>query len=165
MSSDVQVPIGFNGCRIVRIYDVDTIYANNGISYTVNNDVATSLYPKKYARRSYFIQCCTGGNVAFYSWWRHPMDTFSALLAMCAGNSPVPGEVPTQRPVTRSFGVFFDLRLNKRLTRQWWGWWFETTSRPLWRHCNVCQYPSAGSNHWYWCCHMICTNISEATLN
>ena len=61
----------------------------------------------------------------------------SALLAICAGNSPVPGEFPTQRPVTRSFGVFFDLRLNKRLSKQWWGWWLETLSRPLWRHRNV----------------------------
>ena len=60
----------------------------------------------------------------------------SALLAICAGNSPVPGEFPTQRPVTRSFDVFFDLRLNKRLSKQSWGWWFETLSRPLWRHRN-----------------------------
>ena len=29
-----------------------------------------------------------------YSWWRHQMETFSALLALCAGNSPVPGEFP-----------------------------------------------------------------------
>ena len=64
------------------------------------------------------------------------METFSALLAICAGNSPVPGEFPAKRPVTRSFDVFFDLRLNKRLSEQSWGWWFETLSRPLWRHCN-----------------------------
>ena len=69
-------------------------------------------------------------------WWRHQMETFSALLAICAGNSPVSGEIPAQRPVTRSFDVFFDLRLNKRLSKQSWGWWFETLSRPLWRHCN-----------------------------
>ena len=68
------------------------------------------------------------------SWWRHQMETFSALLAICAGNSPVPGEFPTQRPVMRSFDVFFDLRLNKRLSKQSWGWWLETLSRPLWRH-------------------------------
>ena len=46
------------------------------------------------------------------------METFSALLillAICAGNSPVTGEVPAQRPVTQSFDFFFDLRLNKRL--------------------------------------------------
>ena len=65
------------------------------------------------------------------------METFSALLAICAGNSPVPGEFPTQRPVTRSFDVFFDLRLNKRLSKQSWRWWFETLSCPLWRHRNV----------------------------
>ena len=47
----------------------------------------------------------------------------------------VPGEFPAQRQVTRSFNVFFDLRLNKRLSKQWWGWWFETPSHPLWRHC------------------------------
>ena len=64
------------------------------------------------------------------------METFSALLAICAGNSPVPGEFPTQRPVTRSFDVYFDLRLNKRLCKQSCGWWFETLLCPLWRHSN-----------------------------
>ena len=48
-----------------------------------------------------------------FPWRRHQMETFSALLAICAGNSPVPGEFPAQRPVTRSFDVFFDLRLNE----------------------------------------------------
>ena len=65
------------------------------------------------------------------------METFSALLAICAGNAPVTGELPTQRAVTRSFDVFFDLRPNERLSKQSWGWWFETSSRPLWRHCNT----------------------------
>ena len=49
---------------------------------------------------------------------------------------PPPRELPAQRPVTRSFAVFFDLLPNKRLSKQWWGWWFETLSRPLWRHGN-----------------------------
>ena len=49
-------------------------------------------------------------------WWRHQMGTFSALLAICAGNSPVPGEFPTQRPVTRSFDVYIDLRPDTRLS-------------------------------------------------
>ena len=43
------------------------------------------------------------------TWWRHQMETFSAFI--CAGNSPVTGEFPTQRPVTRSFDIFFHLRL------------------------------------------------------
>ena len=46
------------------------------------------------------------------------METFSALLALCGGNSPAIGEIPSQRPVTRSFDVFFDLRMNKRLSKQ-----------------------------------------------
>ena len=71
------------------------------------------------------------------SWWRHQMEAFSALLTICACNSPVPGKFPAQRPVRRSFDVFFDLRLNKRLSKHSWGWWFETPSCPLWRHHNV----------------------------
>ena len=39
------------------------------------------------------------------------METISALLALCVGNSPVTGEFPAQRPVPRNFDVFFDLRL------------------------------------------------------
>ena len=73
------------------------------------------------------------------------METFSTLLALCAGNSPVPGEFPAQRPVTRSFDVFFDLHPNKRWSKQWWGWWFETLSYPLWRHRNGSV--SIHSNH------------------
>ena len=71
------------------------------------------------------------------SWWHHQLETFSTQLAIFAGSSPVTGEFPTQRPVTRSFDVFFDLHLNKRLSKQLWGWWFETPLRSLRRHCNV----------------------------
>ena len=54
------------------------------------------------------------------------MESFSPLLALCEGNSPVTGEIPLQRPVTRSFDVFFDLRLNKPLSKQLRRRWFET---------------------------------------
>ena len=47
------------------------------------------------------------------------------------------GEFPAQRPVTQIFDVFFELCLNKRLSEQSWGWWFETPSRSLWRHFNA----------------------------
>ena len=79
-------------------------------------------------------------------WWGVPywqiMMTSSKwnvfrATGLCVGNSPVTGEFPTQRPVTRSFEVFFDLPQNKRLGKQSWGWWFETPSCTLWRHCNV----------------------------
>ena len=51
-----------------------------------------------------------------FAWWRHQMETFSALLAICAVNSPVTGEFRAQRPVTLRFEVFFYLHLNKRLS-------------------------------------------------
>ena len=70
-------------------------------------------------------------------WWRHQMGAFSALLALCAVNSLVPGEFPAQRPVTWSFDVSFDLRPNKRLGKQSWGWWLETPPHSLWRHRNA----------------------------
>ena len=73
------------------------------------------------------------------SWWRHQMETFSALLALCGWNPPVTGGFHPQRPVTRGFYVFFGLRLNKRLSKQLRRWWFETPSRYLWRHCNDCK--------------------------
>ena len=78
---------------------------------------------------------------AFETWWRHQMKTFSVSLALCVGNSPA------QRAVTWSFDVFFDLRLNKRLSKQLWGWWFDMPSRSLWRHCNE----KSSGNWWPFC--------------
>ena len=66
-------------------------------------------------------------------WWPHQMGTFPVL--------PVTGESPSQRPVTRSFDVFFDLRLNKRLNKQSGCRWFETLSRSLWRQYNALTVP------------------------
>ena len=64
------------------------------------------------------------------AWWRHQMEIFSALLALCAGNSPrywpFVQWITRTKAVTRSFDAFFDLRLNKRLRKQSWGWWSET---------------------------------------
>ena len=84
-----------------------------------------------------YLAICSYTYFLAWPWWRHQMETLSALLAICAGNSPIPGEFPTQRPVTRSFDIYFDLRPNKRLSKQSWGWWFETLLPPLWRHRNA----------------------------
>ena len=65
------------------------------------------------------------------------METFSSLLVLCVGNSPVTGEFPSQRPVTQSFDVFFDLCLNKQLSKKSRGWWFEMPSRSLYAHYDV----------------------------
>ena len=90
--------------------------------------------------RAGLVDLCTAAMMDRWgSWWRHhdQMETFSALRAICAGNSPVTGEFTAQRPVARSFDVFFDLCPNKRLSKQSWGWLFESPSRSLWRQCNA----------------------------
>ena len=66
----------------------------------------------------------------------HAAYTTSSIKHDDVGSSPVTGEFPAQRPVTQSFDDFFDLRLIKRLSKQSWGWWFETQPLPLWRHRN-----------------------------
>ena len=71
--------------------------------------------------KSYCMMTSSNGNV------------FRVTGPLC-GNSPVTGEFPSQRPVTRSFDVSFDLQLNKRLSKQSWGWWLETASGSLWCH-------------------------------
>ena len=60
-----------------------------------------------YQELSEYIVCGCVISVLPLSWWRHQMETFSALLAICAEKSPVTGEFPAQRPVTQSFDVFF----------------------------------------------------------
>ena len=105
-----------------------------------------SLKKTEHDKRAYCALCFCGCYILVLrcqkftsSWWRHQKETFAALLVLCAGNSHVPGEFPTQRPVTPSFEVFFDLRLNKWLSKQSIRRCFETPSRSLWRHCNM-QY-------------------------
>ena len=110
--------------------------------------IEISEFPPLISNRS-TPKCLAGhGWVRFsatgISFWRHQMEIFSALLAFCAGNSPVTGEFSAQRPVRRSFDVFFDLLLNKRLSKQSRRGWFETPSRSLWRHCNVFNYAVHG---------------------
>ena len=63
-------------------------------------------------------------------------NIFRVTGPLC-GEFTGPGEFPTQKPVTLSFDVFFDLHLNKRLSKQSWGWWFKTPSWSFWRQCNV----------------------------
>ena len=65
-------------------------------------------------------------------WWRHQMETFSALLA---GHRWIPCTKASDAELW-----WFLQRLNKQLSKKWWGWWFETPSRSLWRHCNVACY-------------------------
>ena len=100
-----------------------------------------------------FLCCCLHAGLSGIpwqtTWWRHQLETFSALLALCAGNSPVTGELSSQRPVTRSFDIW---SLICAWNKQPWGWWFETLSRSLWRLCNaeLSSYPGYfWETHWF----------------
>ena len=65
-------------------------------------------------------------------WWRHQMETFSPLCWEFTGHR----WIPRTKARNAEPWCFFYLHLNKRLNKQSWGWWFETSSRSLWRHCN-----------------------------
>ena len=80
-----------------------------------------------------------GPSIGRYRWdmMTSSNGNISAFLALSARSSPVTGEFRSQRPVTRSFDVFFALRPNIHLSKESWGWWFAMPSRSLWRHCNV----------------------------
>ena len=77
------------------------------------------------------------------SFWKTSSNrNIFGVTGPCEENPPVPIGFHPQRPVTRSFDVFFDLHLNKRLSKQSRRWWFEAPSHTLWRHCDVSH-----SNH------------------
>ena len=129
------------GCRIASpSWQTKSLGARRQCSQATVNNVLPLMTDSRRFWPGHLISPTRHGCTAhseMRSWWRHQMEPFSALLALCAGNSPVSGEVPTQRPVTASFDDFFDLRVNKRLSKQSWGWWFETLLGSLWRHRNV----------------------------
>ena len=103
---------------------------DQGIFWYQDTGWFTVAYHAYYALSSPSDQSVLGT-----SWRHHQTETFSALLALCEWNPPITPWIPLQRPV--SFDVFFNLRLNKQLSKQGRRRWFETPSHSLWRHCNV----------------------------
>ena len=78
-----------------------------------------------------------------HSWWRHQMEFFFALLAPLCGEFTGHRWIPLTKANDAELGVFwgfFYLRLNKRLSKQSWGWWFQTPSRSLWHDANACLF-------------------------
>ena len=75
-------------------------------------------------------------SITWHIWWCHQMETFTALLALCAGNLLSPVNSPHKGQWHRALVFFFDLCLNKQLSKQSRCWWFEMPSRSLWHHCN-----------------------------
>ena len=131
-------------CHIFLSHNIQKIYRDTKLNY---KSIAESLpfYWQQWWWRIIGKHCMTiytvtlktttavsiAQNNSWISWWRHQMEICFVLLAFCAGNLPVPGEFRSQRPVTRSFDVFFDLCLNKQASKQSWGWWSETPPNSL----------------------------------
>ena len=93
----------------------------------------------------FFISCIIGLHDAVIKWSHfHGYWPFVREIHP-SGTS----KFPTQKPVTRIFDFFFNLRLNKRLNKQSRGCWFETPPRPFWRHCNtcICATPATRVDH------------------
>ena len=86
------------------------------------------------------------------TWWRHQMETFSALLVHVRGSPRSMVNSPHKDQWRGTFDVFFDLSLNKQFSKQSWDWRFETPLCSLWRHCN--DMPTGISPHDGCRCHV-----------
>ena len=73
------------------------------------------------------------------TWWRHQMEAFPRHWPFVRGIHRSPVNSPHKGQWRGALMLYFVLHLNKRLSKQSWGWWFETPSRPLWRHCNIAK--------------------------
>ena len=123
-------------CNVLRIYFRLIIFSLISIivrlyARPTGKQITSSKFI--FVWMGFFNQETSGDS--FSTWWRHQMEAFSSLLALCAGNSPVTSKFPSQRPVTRSFDVFLWSTQSKRLSKRSRRRWFEMPSRSLWRHC------------------------------
>ena len=115
----------------ITVWSVTLKYIHWIISVPYRRDYT---FCKHFCRKKYMMTSSNG-------------NIFRVTGHLC-GEFTGPGEFSTQRPVTRSFDVYFDLRPNKWLSKQSWGWWFETLSCSLWRHRN--EIPGYYFQHTSW---------------
>ena len=107
--------------HIVALTDLTWInYLHSSVLLWWHNDIPSNLWYKTHQIKN-------------KTWWRHQMETFSVLLAFVR---EIHRWIPLTKASDAELWFFFDLRLDKRLSKQSWGWWFETPPCPLWRHCN-----------------------------
>ena len=119
-TSDFHYSPSANIISASLIAGMDGTNSNNSFRILRYSSLVVVYFPSEmivYVR--IFMMTSSNGNI------------FRVTGPLC-GEFTGPGEFPTQRPVARSL----DVRLNKRLSKQPWGWWFETPSWSLWRHCN-----------------------------
>ena len=137
------------GARIIyscRALSLAGKYASNSVS-EANPEMWVNIFDRSTHIKRYASNITPCAHLVGYSAWNQSMMTssngnFFRVTGPLCGEFTGPGEFTTKRPVMRSFDVYFDLRLNKRLSKQPWGWWFETLSWSLWRQCNAMWWPS-----------------------
>ena len=134
----------------VRTTTIYLMIITTWLHMKANKDTARRVYPLLASVEVLFPSLSLAAGTVWVPWFMGRVNAGGCVgtmmtssngknslsLALCVENSPVTGEFPAPRPVTRSFEVFFDLRLNKRLSKQWLGWWLETQSCSLRRHCS-----------------------------
>ena len=105
----------------------------------VDGPAKTQLGPDSSQKEAYPMRARSP--TSHSNWWHDDVIKWKHFPRSWPSVTPVTGGFPSQKPVTRSFEVSFDLRLNKRLSKQSRSQWFETPSRPLWRNSNGCESP------------------------
>ena len=141
ISSTIQwCPVSITASEVANSSSLCSAACSSGYQCTHQSPILLAVYHGKLSVTSGFVWL-KAGNVEsvfhditslssnMYRWWNtsnirwllHQMKTFSEFLALCVENPPVTGEFPAQRHVTRSFVVFFDLRINESLSEQSWG--------------------------------------------
>ena len=116
--------------KVTRTSRIAVASCTKQTSVVCQTKVPILILPKKNGFPSIHI------SPSFYDMMTSSNGNIFRVTGPLCGEFTGPGEFPTQRPVTRSFDVFFDLGLNKRLNKHSCGWWFETLSWSLWRHHN-----------------------------
>ena len=145
-------------CRDRNLKDMGKIYLYR-MTWKTQQSAKTACFLGMYYIMLCIIACIH--NDETLSWWRHQIETFSALLAICAGNSPVP--VNSLHKGQWRGALMFSLIC------VWINGWannreagdLRRPSRPLWRHRNVSQNLS-----FEWpCVHPYCVDRSiDSTL-
>ena len=102
--------------------------------------ISQQSVPKRFIYKK--VSVVSGSGWRPYTWQTSTMMTSSngnifRVTGHLCGEFTGPRWIPRTKASDAELGVFFDLRLNKIFSKQSWGWWFETPSRPLWRHRNA----------------------------
>ena len=140
--------------------------ANMGPTRVLSAPGGPHVGPMNLAIRDALMLRLASGGCQASSWWRHQMETFPRYWPFVRGIHRSPVNSPHKGQWARSFDVSFDLRPHKRLSKQWWGWLYETLSCPLWLHGDVVRgwTPALLRANIQYCMGLLKTNVHYCCL-